>query len=236
LLKELYDTNFRSIFFGLETASEDLMKTLRKGETVKECRKAVKMAKEIGFFIEATFLFGIPGESHKDRMNCFMMAKELGIDRVRFNNITPYPGTALYEIAKQQGRLHVKGNYENFNSVSVFIENPFSKIPLSYVPPGSTEAEIRYDVLACFSLFLWHRVLRFRGNVKTESAFKWFKPTDTFVMKMKRVIALGTAVAILCVKFADLSVALLTRRTALSFSELSRLLKTTRVSEKVETL
>ena len=73
---------------------------------------------------------------------------------VRFNNATPYPGTELYEIAKSEKRLNVQGLWENFNSVSTFIENPFNRIPFSYVPQGNTEEEIRRDIL--FSYFSYY--------------------------------------------------------------------------------
>ena len=147
LLRDLYATNFRDVFFGLESASEELMKVLEKGETVEQCVQAVRLAKKVGFSVSATFLFCIPGETHADRMNCVRLSQDLKLDLVRFNNATPYPGTRLFQIAQEQGRLCVQGEYENFNSVSALIENPFRKIPLSFVPEGATAAEIRHDIL-----------------------------------------------------------------------------------------
>ncbi len=70
LFRELRAANFQSVFFGLETASEDMMKVLQKGETVAQCREAVRIVKELGFVVHATFIFALPGETHADRMNC----------------------------------------------------------------------------------------------------------------------------------------------------------------------
>ena len=131
LLQDLYNSGFRSVFFGLETASERLMKVIKKGETVAQCIEAVKMAKEIGFHVSATFIYGLPGETHQDRLDSVLLSKNLKLDMVRYNNATPYPGTELYEIARKENRLNIQGIYENFNSVSTFIENPFKKIPFS---------------------------------------------------------------------------------------------------------
>ena len=46
ILKDLYDTGFKNIFYGIETSSEDIMKSLKKGETVSECIRAVRLAKK----------------------------------------------------------------------------------------------------------------------------------------------------------------------------------------------
>jgi anaerobic magnesium-protoporphyrin IX monomethyl ester cyclase len=103
LLKDLYDAGFRSIFFGLETASEEIMKTIKKGETVAECASAVKMSKEIGFHVSATFIYGLPGERHRDRMDCARLSNKLDLDMVRFNNATPYPGQNFTSLLNEKG-------------------------------------------------------------------------------------------------------------------------------------
>ncbi len=48
LLQDLYGVGFRSVFFGLETASEKIMRIIKKDETVAQCVDAVKMGKKIG--------------------------------------------------------------------------------------------------------------------------------------------------------------------------------------------
>jgi radical SAM superfamily enzyme YgiQ (UPF0313 family) len=155
LLKDMFDAGFKSIFFGLETSSERIMKVIKKGETVAQCVEAVKIAKKIGYYVSATFMYSLPSETHEDRINCVKLSKELDLDMVRFNNATPYPGTELYEIARRQNRLNVQGMYDNFCSVSTFVENPFKKTPFTYVAEGNTEEQIRTDILfSYFSFFL----------------------------------------------------------------------------------
>ena len=174
LLQDLHDAGFKNIFYGLETASEEIMNTIKKGETVAQCVEAVKMAKKIGFHVSATFIYGLPGETPQNRIDCLRLSRELKLDMVRYNNATPYPGTELYEIAKKENRLNIQGLYENFNSVSVFIENPFKKIPFSYVPENNTEDSIRRDLLfSYFSFYL--NVNRLRNILmKPDSGVGWF--------------------------------------------------------------
>lgn len=190
LLKDMYDGGFRDIFFGLETASEKIMQFIKKDETIAQCAEAVKMAKSIGFNVSATFIYGFPGETHTDRMNCLKLSKELKLDIVRYNNATPYPGTELYEIAKRENRIKIIGLYENFNSVSAFIENPFNEIPFSYVPADSSEKEIRNDLLySYFSFYLDFDKIK---NIFMEPGKNtgWFNIGETAISLIKKIPAL----------------------------------------------
>jgi anaerobic magnesium-protoporphyrin IX monomethyl ester cyclase len=204
LLKEMYKTGFRSIFFGLETASEEIMESIKKGETVVQCMEAVRMAKKIGFHVSATFIYGLPGETHRDRMDCVRLSKELKLDMVRYNNSTPYPGTELYEIAKKEKRLHVQGLYENFVSVSTFIENPLRKIPFSYVPEHNTEEEIRRDILfSYFSFYLDIEKLK-RIFTQPERGVGWFNTGEKLKEIVYKTPPLIFLSFMLCIKFLQL--------------------------------
>ena len=204
LLKDLFDAGFKSIFFGIETSSERIMKVIKKGETVAQCVEAAKMAKKIGYYVSATFIYGLPSETHEDRMNCINLSRELKLDMVRYNNATPYPGTELYDIAKNQNRLNVQGMYDNFCSVSTFIENPFKKIPFSYVPEGNTEEEVRMDIL--FSYFNFYlNIDRLRTIfAKPSQGAGWFNAGDKMATFLRRFPALAFLGFMLFVKFFEL--------------------------------
>lgn len=201
LFKALYDTGFTSVDFGMETASESVMKLIKKGETVAECVEAVKAAKKIGFHVSTSFIYGLPTETHQDRMDAAELGTSLDIDSVKFNNATPFPGTELYEIAKKENRLNIKGLYENFNSVSTIIENPFKKKPFSYVPPGNTEDEIRRDIIISYMTvwFSWKRMKKLLSNPSEGQG--WFNAGESFIEKIKKVpplFFLGTVLMVKC--------------------------------------
>ena len=219
LLKSMYETGFRSIFFGIETSSEEIMKLIKKGETVEQCIEGVKICKDIGFHVSATFIYGFPTETHEDRMNCVRLSRALSLDMVRYNNVTPYPGTELYRMAKSDGRLNIEGMYENFNSVSTFIENPFNKIPFSYVPENNTEDEIRRDLLfSYFSFYLDYK--RLTGIfMRPDQGVSWFNCGEKFFdifMKLPPMVALFF---MMFFKFVQLFYYTVLRKdTAISFS------------------
>ena len=201
LLRDCYAAGFRSIFFGIETASEKLMNIIKKDESVEQCVKAVRMAKEAGFHVSATFIFGLPGEKHQDRKDALCLSRDLRLDMVRFNNATPYPGTELYEIAKKEKRLFVQGLYENFNSVSTFTENPFRETPFSYVPSGNTECEIRNDIL--FSYLCFYLDFKRVKNIFTnpEKGLGWFNAGEKAVDFIKKCPALFLLFLLMAIKF-----------------------------------
>lgn len=203
ILTDLFNSGFKSIFFGIESASDRLLKILKKGESVEDCRRAVKMAKDIGFIVGATFIYGIPGETHKERMDCVDLAKELQLNMVRFNNATPYPGTELFDIAKREGRLNINGLYENFNSVSCFIENPFKKIPFSYVPLNNSEEDIRMDIL--LSYFRSYFDIKKMTKVLTKrDELGWLNMGGTLMEKIEKVPRVLLLMGIMLVKFGQL--------------------------------
>ncbi len=219
LLKDLYDAGSRSIFFGLETSSDRIMKIIKKGESVQQCIEAVRMAKNIGFHVSATFMYALPTETFQDRMNCVKLSKELGLDMVRYNNATPYPGTQLYEIAKKQNRLNIQELYENFNSVSTFIENPFKKIPFSYIPERNSEDEIRRDIL--FSYFSFYLDKERLKDIFTspDKGVGWFDTGEKLKDILKKIPGLIVLAFALGTKFWQLFYYIvIKRKTAISFS------------------
>lgn len=225
LLEAMYQAGFKSIFFGIETASERLMKTIKKGETVEEVIQAARMAKEVGFFVSATFIFALPTETHQDRMDAVRLAKKLQLDQVRFNNATPYPGTELHQIAVAQKRMNVQGVYENFISVSTFIESPFDPVPFSFVPEGSSEAEIRNDILFAYLAFYWDYQKLWDIFTKTGQGAKWFDMGKGLGVVLRKIPALGYLFTMMGIKFAKMFWDILLRRnTALTLGDVWRVL------------
>lgn len=152
VLVYLKKAGFTNIGFGMETASERLMKVINKGETVEDNVRAVKLVKKYGFKVSATFIMGLPTEIREERIATYKLAKKLSLDYARFNNACPYPGTKLYEIAKQENRLNVGEAWENLNSVGALVENSV----LPYIPLSCDEKELKRDIIRA-NYFFWLR-------------------------------------------------------------------------------
>lgn len=94
-----------NISFGIETASQRLMELIKKGETVEDNIKAVKLAKSAGLGTRGAFILGLPTETKEESWATIQLAKSLPLDEVKFSLATPYPGSPLYDVAMQEGCL-----------------------------------------------------------------------------------------------------------------------------------
>ena len=166
--------NFDSLMFGIETASDKLMALINKKETVQENIDAVKLAKEMGFTVEATFIYGFPTETFDDRFKAFALSLEIEIDRARFNNATPYPGTEMYNMVKE--KLDIEPGWVNFSSAGAVTAWIWRKYLLPYVPEGCTTNELEGTVLLANLLFYLNLSnLKKLFNPQQGGSGKWFE-------------------------------------------------------------
>jgi len=147
LLDKLKAANFTLVTYGLETASERLMTEMIKGETVDEVVNAIKVAASKGFNVGTTLIFGFPNETAKDRWDAIKLVNSLPLDSVRFNILTPYPGTPVYHQLQAEGKVHVDKDWSNFS-----VQYMWEGDNLPYVPDGTN----RY-ALMCVTMLanLW---------------------------------------------------------------------------------
>lgn len=100
----LKNMNVKSITFGLESGSEKVLKQIKKNTvTVEQNRKAVEMCKKYGFRTEGCFIIGCPDETEEDIMQTKELIENKNIDIGFLFQMTPLPGTEVWEYAKQKG-------------------------------------------------------------------------------------------------------------------------------------
>ena len=142
VLEQMKRMNFRMLFCGIETSSQRLMNVLDKSEMVDDIKQGVKLSHSKGMLTSGTFIMGIPTETRKDRFDSMKFSRQLPLDSTRFNIAIPYPGTRLFEIAKQEGRLHIASGWKNFN-VQYYLFG--DDIP--YVPATSGRYSLIFDTM-----------------------------------------------------------------------------------------
>ena len=176
LLIKMKSAGFNSIMFGFESASNRLLKLINKRESAEDNINAIKLAKKIGFNTEATFIFGFPTETYEDRLLSLQIAIATGVDRARFNIATPYPGTALYRRAKEEGKLKIEEGWKNFNSVGVITNSLFKKYTVPYCPDGVRPVDLAGEVvLANLLFYLNMKNMSKLFNTKKSGSGKWFE-------------------------------------------------------------
>ncbi|MHB9073492.1 MAG: B12-binding domain-containing radical SAM protein [Desulfobaccales bacterium] len=142
ILEKLKEANFSLLTFGLETASESLMKAINKGETVQDVVRAINLTAQKKIATGATLIFGLPNETKKDRWDAIRLVSSLPLDSVRFNILTPYPGTPVYNELIKENKILIKENWENFS-----VQYMWQGDDLPYVPDGTDKYELMFHTM-----------------------------------------------------------------------------------------
>ncbi len=105
LLQTLKDAGLKRTAFGVETGDPDVLLSIDKKIDHDTIRRAFKNAKAVGLETIGFFIIGLPGETEESMNRTIKFACEVDPMIANFSMMTPYPGTKVYEIVKQQGRL-----------------------------------------------------------------------------------------------------------------------------------
>lgn len=123
VLKYLKGAGCHTMYVGAEAGTQKSLNTIRKGITLEQTRNAVRMIKAAGMAVFASFVIGIPGETRRDIEKTIDFAIELDPDFVQFTMCTPYPGTPLYDYARDNNLLET-GEWSEYT-----VLNPVMKLP-----------------------------------------------------------------------------------------------------------
>lgn len=105
LLRKMKEAGCFLIYYGVESGSQRILNLMRKGTRIKRVIDAIRWTKEVGIETLASYIIGFPGETREDMEKTISFAKRLSTDYAQFSLATPYPGTELYDSAKETGLL-----------------------------------------------------------------------------------------------------------------------------------
>ena len=112
------------VLVGIESGSEHLMKQIGKPIKKEKYKTIVEIAHKYNIEVRASFIIGHPEETHETMEETLQFAKWLDVDFFQVNILTPYPGTQLYNEAKEKG-LILHEEYERYgqNEVVMKLQN-----------------------------------------------------------------------------------------------------------------
>ncbi|MFH1618897.1 MAG: radical SAM protein [bacterium] len=123
LLKKMKTAGCHQVMFGIESASPEILRNIGKNIEFKKNSNAVKLAKEAGITARCTFMFGNPGETEQTIDETIRYSLELDPDIALYNITTPYPGTAMFNWAKESGCL-LHENWDDYD-----LSEPVMQLP-----------------------------------------------------------------------------------------------------------
>jgi anaerobic magnesium-protoporphyrin IX monomethyl ester cyclase len=104
-VKRLKRSGCWMLSMGIESESDAMRKDMMKRLERQKIQTAFRNLREAGIKSFAFFIYGYPGETPESMEQNTRYAIELDADFANFYPAVPYPGTALFEKAKREGRL-----------------------------------------------------------------------------------------------------------------------------------
>jgi len=173
----LKKAGFVEIWFGVDSGSERILKTIGKGITLDQVRAAVTLAKKAGIqTVGGHFILGLTGETLGTAREAIAFAKSLPFDEVGFNHANVLPGTRLWDYAISHGKLlHETDGFDftafwQFNHGALFETPEFSKAERELAFKEATDAT---NYIRRKHIMKPSRVLRLLKDIRSPADVLW---------------------------------------------------------------
>jgi len=100
----MWQSGCRSVNVGIESADPEIFAQIKKGETLAQVERGVKIFQKAGIDVTGYFIIGLPGDSLAVEKKSVKFIKKLGINAF-FNMLVPYPGTEVWNWVNEHARF-----------------------------------------------------------------------------------------------------------------------------------
>jgi radical SAM superfamily enzyme YgiQ (UPF0313 family) len=122
----------RLLLVGYESGNQQILYNIKKGMRIEVAEQFTKDCHELGIKIHGTFILGLPGETKETIQETIRFATKINPHTIQVSLAAPYPGTALYKQALENGWLDVR-------HAELIDETGIQIAPLSYPDLNHTE-------------------------------------------------------------------------------------------------
>jgi hopanoid biosynthesis associated radical SAM protein HpnJ len=168
-LKVMRDNGLRLLLVGFETGNEQILKNIKKGVKVERARQFAKDCRDLGITIHGTFILGLPGETKETIQQTIQFAKDVNPHSLQVSIAAPYPGTALYKQAQEEGWLPDDGQLVDDRGVQSAV--------LEYPELSRTEIFDSVDV--------FYKKFYFRAGKIAEMVSEMVRDRDMFTRRLR---------------------------------------------------
>jgi len=104
ILKKMKMAGCKVIHLGIETYTQELLDAIDKKLSIEKIKQAIELCRSVGIKTFAFIIFGLPGETEKDR-NCILRSvKKLNPDFVSFHKLIRFGADNMAEDDSYSGR------------------------------------------------------------------------------------------------------------------------------------
>jgi radical SAM superfamily enzyme YgiQ (UPF0313 family) len=114
------------ISYGIESGDAGILAAVRKRLNVEQIERAIRWSREAGLKTKGFFMVGFPNESAASLAATRELAGRLPLDDITVMQLTPFPGSELYETATEYGDFD--RDWRRMNTLNtVFVPNGFTQ-------------------------------------------------------------------------------------------------------------
>ncbi|MCD6377570.1 MAG: B12-binding domain-containing radical SAM protein [Planctomycetes bacterium] len=142
LLAAMRDSGCIGIIIGLESPkSATLTEAGKRYAKAELYEQKIRKIQSYGISVWGSFIFGFDSDDWQDCMNAVRFAQRTNLCMSCYPILTPYPGTAIFEQFRRQGRL-LTTEWDKYNGATVVFK-----------PKKMTEQQLRHAQMAAFYEF-----------------------------------------------------------------------------------
>ena len=106
LLPLFWELGVRRVSLGIESGSEEILKTMGKRTDRKVIEESTSLLHSYGFRVDGLFILGHRGETPETMRQTLDFAQSLRLSRAWFSHMVPFPGTPVWdEGVEKYGRI-----------------------------------------------------------------------------------------------------------------------------------
>jgi radical SAM superfamily enzyme YgiQ (UPF0313 family) len=129
--KEVLDlmkkANCAGLYFGLESGSERILKSINKRITIQDIVRASELVSKSGILSVTAVMLGLPQEEKQDIECTLQLMKKIKTDIFDINCYVPLPGTELYDNMSDEDRKNINWHKVGFKSYDNYFTKNISK-------------------------------------------------------------------------------------------------------------
>jgi radical SAM superfamily enzyme YgiQ (UPF0313 family) len=120
ILETMRDAGCDGLSFGIESGNPEMLRRIRKGITLEQARNAIRLCKEVGIPVHASFMVGLPGESPESLRDTQRFVESMGID-YGYHFLAPFPGTDVRERIEEYDLEILTDDWERYDANSAIV-------------------------------------------------------------------------------------------------------------------
>lgn len=123
LFKKMFKTGFKWVHFGIESGSNNILKSMNKNQNRNKILKVLTEVKKIGFKIRISLIIDYPGTKDSDIKQTLSLIEKIKPNEIRLHFTAYRALTPLFNEYKIQNKEYIHNN--NINNNQLIIKNKY---------------------------------------------------------------------------------------------------------------